>query len=519
MSKMLSLARGIEKSLLSHFGKWVLEVSKASDLADQNISTLQTYALPPATGINQGTRPLTTYQTTALADGARVFVAGSINASFFFRLNSSLSVDLVNVVDGIGPGQFIRDYTYWATQTAWYIDAVNGSDFNTGLTPATALQTDAERQRRVQPLGSIWNIGADTSVVYLNTLPLGDPAIFNIGIKTAGNLRIKGTPTTIYTSPVGGFTAVTALNRAANIPWDVTEVGLGAGRPGQRVRISAGARAGARAWFAKDLGGGRYRISPFGSLNTAGSPIPQTLTLVTPQIGDQFVVETLTLITRIQVNVAYVEYNNAIGQQLTFEDIATTGGMPVIGTLPANTGIFTPMAYGCSFGANPFYGVQNNCLSSGAVYIAPAALSMNLGGLVLGGRPDYQGGGVVWIDMDTLLQATGIRMRLGAAVRMGTVGSFDSAAEGFLIEDVGAARTESVLFSGTDLLYGAGNTTYGITVKSGGKLRYTTKPVVTGGTNDTIVGGIAKAYANIPFLNGYDGATVGTGNGAMIVPI
>jgi hypothetical protein len=92
----------------------------------------------------------------------------------------------------------------------------------------------------------------------------------------------------------------------------------------------------------------------------------------------------------------------------------------------------------------------------------------------------------------------------GYAAWLGTTGGgvINSTTDGVIINPGGVLYTRQLLF-------GSGGAGYGIRVKSGGLATYTTKPTLTGASNDTIIGGTATAYASIPFVN--------TTNQAMLV--
>jgi hypothetical protein len=510
MSKLLDLLKSAagEKSLHGAIGRWRQAVSVTTDEIVALLTIITGNGLAPASGITLGANPLNAYTTALLQTGDKVYVQ-NIQATFVFDASSSAAADQITVVSAVGPGRFFRVPTpspELQTQTTWFIDPVAGFDENTGLTAGTALKTDAERQRRVQA-GEIWPVVADTTITYLNNVPTTDPVIINCGLAANGFLRFKGVATVTYTSPGGGFTAVTNLSRATNVPSSVTEAGLGAGRAGQRIRTTSGASSGAIAWLAKDLGAGAYRTSPWGTMNLTLTPVPFTPTNVNVAPGDQFVVESLTTIGRLQISVAYAVFGGALsvnGVQTTFENLSVTDPAATMAGIPLSSVTYTPLAFGCKW-HNPLNGTLcTTNIDVGPVYIIDVGTPAWFGCLISLSRPSVQT--TLIADLDTLVQGTGLRVRLGGVLRVGALGSFDSGAEGLLVED-GEARCGPLF--GADLLYGATNGTFGSTIRSGGKITYNVKPIITGGTNDSQIGGLATAYAAIP--------TVTAANNAMFV--
>lgn len=510
MSKMLSLLKGTtgEAGLPSRLGGWRLAVSATVDQLVAAFNVITGTGLAPATGVTVGARPLTGYTTALLPTGTQVYVQ-NIQAGFTFDATSTAAADQISVVSAVGPGRFFRNMVPSAElqlQTTWFIDPVAGFDENTGLTAGTALKTDAERQRRVQA-GGLWPIVADTTITYLNNVPTTDPVIIICQLAANGFLRFKGVATVTYTSPGGGFTAVTNLNRAANTPSAVTEAGLGAGRVGQRIRTTSGASSGAIAWLAKDQGGGSYRTSPWGTMNLTLTPVPFIPTNVNVAPGDNFVIESLTTIGRLQVSVLDAVFGGALsanGVQTTFENLQVTDPAATMSGIPLSSVTYSPLAFGCRW-HNPLNGALcTSFLDLGAVYIINVGTPSWYGCLISGGTVSVQTS--VIADLDTLSQAAVIRVRLNGILRVGALGIFDTTSDGLLVED-GEARCGALF--GADLLYGAGNTAFGIRVRSGGKVTYNAKPIVTGGTNDTIIGGTQKAYAGgVPYVEATNNAMI-----------
>lgn len=491
MGKLLELATSTEKPLRTRFGRWMLEVSKAVDAVVSGTVDVQSLQLP-----EQSTPP------AAEPNVGSVFTQ-EVNGitELFFREDNGTIVQITS------NGQLLIGSTVFQSQTTWFIDPVGGNDANTGLTAGTALKTDAERQRRV---GLIWPINADTSVTYLNNVPATDPCIYTYTLGTNGVLRINGTPTTIYTSPGSGFSAVTNLNRATQTASSVTEAVMGAGRTGQRIRTTSGASAGAIAWLDRDFGGGVYRTSPWTTISFA-NPLPFTPTQVNVAASDQFVIESLTQIgylSLINLSAQYTGAASVNGTQTLVRNVYLTQPDVAISALPLGTVTNAPLIHGSRIHC-PWDAVMVSSYVDTGVVIAASPASPALFACLVRGRPSIQSGTTIFIDYDTLFSQSGndgIRVRYSATARVGTMAVFDAGADGVLVED-GDFRC-GALFSGNDLVWGTSSAGVGMRVRSGGKTTYVAKPTVTG-ASDANVGGTAKTWAAIPYVE--------PANNAMIV--
>jgi hypothetical protein len=511
VSKLLDLYRAIasEVQLSSRLGRFLGAIAEQIGELASNTEAVATLVTQFAAGEVPITRTLTA--------GAGLTGGGDLSANRTFDVgqnaDSSIIVNGNNIqLNPILQAQLASFVGPSSTQTTWYIDPVNGNDANDGLTPATAIKTDAERQNRVGKL--LWVIEADTSITYLNDVPATDPVVLLLLFGKNGILRINGTATVTYTSPGGGFTAVTNLNRGTQTPSSITEAGLGAGRVGQRIRTTSGVNSGAIAFLAKDLGGGSYRTNPWSKMSFTANPIPIVPTVVTVAPGDQFVIESLSAIARMVISIATKDTSGqTFGAQLIFQNFKYTGNdSSNMSTIPGSSAFLSAVAFGCDMGA---YGAMSvggglnvcGCYVHGAIFYINA--SVLLSACLVTGRITIQNGSIAILDYDTLFQGSsnnGLRARYNAVVRAGAFAVFDTTGDAILIED--SEMRCAVFNSGADLVWGTGGSAAGIRVNSGGKVTYTTKPTVTG-ASDTVVGGTPKTYATIPYVE--------PANNAMIV--
>jgi hypothetical protein len=158
--------------------------------------------------------------STTTANGTTVFATPGGGAGRWFRL------------EDVDPS--------WASQTAWFIDEVNGDDENDGATSGTALQSWGEFTRRVK------TITADTTVTLLSTMtdPLigtfqGVPTGVGLGVPV---LTIQGTPSVVAS---GTILARVNPNPAGNAEGTLTSAEIAAWTAGTIVESN---EAGVLRW-------------------------------------------------------------------------------------------------------------------------------------------------------------------------------------------------------------------------------------------------------------------------------
>lgn len=391
-------------------------------------------------------------------------------------------------------------------KTFWAIDPVNGSDSNSGLSLGAPLKTAG---KLASLMGPIWYLRADTTIKIVNALPASDPLNLVLWNLQGGFLRVLGSPTISYAGVVG---AVTAINRAANTPYDYTDATLGVGSVGKRMRPTSGARANYISWLAKDQGAGKYRVTPWTLLNTAAaSPgtVPDGQGIVAA--ADTYVLETLTTVGMMHLR--YLATNNAAPPSgntvpLLVQDITFTQGFnggPLVSGYPDPTN--TPEFYGCDLGSALVYGSILASRQSATTYASASAGPLQYCGALIAGDVSFQTGVMAFLDYDTLVQGGRVRFREGGNGRIGSCGVFDSTSDGVLIEDA-SLRTLAFL-AGVDALYGSGNAGVGVNRAAGGpSYTYVTKPTLTGAGGDSKVGGTVKAWGAIPFIEPANNAAI-----------
>jgi hypothetical protein len=286
---------------------------------------------------------------SGLVDGVSVAWVESVKDTWRWDATSTLTADNITVcnptANGANPGRFVRELTpapEWMAQLTWVIDPAGRSappsDENSGAV-GFPLATDAERQRRMGARPT-WYAG-EYHLRYISDLPSSDP------VNIVGSLSV-GTPSMIFChgSLVDGqgqstffgpatVGTVTALNYATNTPWSFTCAGVPAswtasGLINLRGRVTAGvaANVGGTFWPIKDLGGAApnaaARIAE-PSVAAAAYTIPfasQGRNTFTPTAGDTFVIETLTTIASVTVQLVGFLSTTNNGNAVVFESLS-----------------------------------------------------------------------------------------------------------------------------------------------------------------------------------------------------
>jgi hypothetical protein len=385
-------------------------------------------------------------------------------------------------------------------QATWHINASTGNDANNGLTAGTALKTCAELENR---LGHYGNITAASVTINLDSnIPSSDPLNLLVVLPPDGSLTVQGTAaTTLHT---GSFTAATtALNRATNQAWQVTDAAIGGASwtpfIGQRLRITAGARAGDEMWVAKNISAGVARVS---QLVVPTNPPTEA----TPTNGDAYVIESLTQVAIGNIDVrAQTGASTAIFPTLFLNDlhIVDPGAADLAATgfaMVATSCLIDPLVVTSFFDAV----FVNCCLTSGDV--APGQLGGFGGGVTF-----YSGlwlnitsavfNSQVYVDFDLLAQ--GCSINVNGTLSVGAAGFFDSAGDALVVgspnNTFSRGYLQVVAASGGPgaFLYGSGNTGFGVHIASDSTLAYTTGsiPTVTGTSGDfTLAAGSAHGF-------------------------
>lgn len=411
----------------------------------------------------------------------------------------------------------------WSLQTNWFIDPINGNDQNSGNSSSLAIKTITEFMTRTGGVIRAGNTpGMTIQLVGSGTWPVTDSfRLIGLDIAYGHKLILRGTVSTLSS---GTITAVTAINRATNTPYSITNSGLSASGFGtgvtstggfkKRFRIPTGARAGAIAWGVKDPGGAK-------TIRTSNWEIPGGSS-VTPVVSDPYVIEQLTTIPDLVIDVnSYGQNDDAINNSVEIYDIALP--ISIFGASTFNSVTLRSTGWGtiAFFGCQVWHVLSqaqvanfDNCQLDHSNMVS-GSVSINAG--YGSGTIFCYPGSFVFIDGDYIRNyddptdndAGNIAVVRGSALlTIGTAagfdgfdGSDDGSNSGLSVEPGGTVRISTVGGS-THALYGANFSAYGVVVQSGGTISYdTNKPTITGTTGDSKIGGTAKAWSTVPFVN------------------
>lgn len=399
----------------------------------------------------------------------------------------------------------------YTTATAWYIDPINGNDTAEG-SELFPLQTLSELARRWQ--GQIINVPVTVHIIA--DLPATDYPRFRFNVGEEGRVLFKGHKTLVAT---GTLTAVTDRDPASNQQNEVTDTGLAdtwtaLGYVELLIMTTSGVNSGASAWVAKDLGTSAARVSSWLEDTTVDTAVewdgkPAN---VDADVGDEYSLYTLPDINDLDFDVHIVGDWGAgwASAKVWFEDISINAAedryirLRVSGDFYAfhfnrcrigrvQPGMGASIRYcGCKI-TQPFFGYQISadiiggfCTSYACVYPTSSVI-FRRSVLVHGGI--YVQGGAIEL--------------CGNGVGVFETGSYPGI-------DLISAGVFSYATYPAAVVYGDADTGVGVRVRAGCRFIYPAgnKPTITGTAGDALVGGIAKAWADVPFFDTTNGAAL-----------
>lgn len=459
------------------------------------------FASPVDTIARASASRLVDLDATTFPDGTVVFVR-SVQDFFVLNKASALTADDITIADAIGGGQWLRKFTpsvRWMARATWDIDPAAADDEGDG-SAGDPLKTHAELGRRAFSQGR--EIKQAVVVTIVSTLPDTDPIEIDLNFPADGpflTIRYVGAATTVRS---GTFDGVTVLNPAGQALQTVTDTvgGSFAGEIRSRVRMTSGASVGARAWLVRDDGGDTATTSAFWTQSVTGAA---AVTVVNPTTDD-YVIETFPAVRISRVDMGQGPDGGAF-YPLIFEDLDITASDP---DAPSHlTNLDAAIFVGCEVQRLIFEKAEAamvGCLWQNAVSFVNSNVT-NLAGAIVGSGYTARGSRFRFASETTAMTVPLIGSLVSeCGYQVGDVSAHDSPSSGVILLPSVIAQLEA-----QGLLWGAGNTSFGVNAL-GGKLFYDvgTQPTVTGGTDDTRVGGINKSYAALPFFNGANGACI-----------
>lgn len=409
-----------------------------------------------------------------------------------------------------------------------YINADTGNDANNGLTSGTALQTHAELYRRIKgkivlpPPNAAAFDNRILTVHLLSDLPDTDPVNIDCLIGQDVNIHYKGGVKSTLRS--GTITSIVAMNPGSNQAFQMTDSAL----PGtwtdllaQRIRITtAGARINTIMWVAKDLGTKQCRTSTPAipsiyypaSIADYGESVQflSDVFATSPQIGDAYVVEQLFTLTVGSVCIK----GSGSGPNFWYPSIAFTElevrGDNVFITQLSNGFVFYNSIKMLSLIALKDHeeSVFNNCYIGSGIFAEANILGSFINAGLIGSQNVTNnlgiigGGGAVALNIDVMLQGTGIRgynIRIQSACVFDSIASLTSSSHGVDVgrtqvhtsQELGIAgggitlgRTQTLQHDNNIRLWGSGNEGFGVHVQPGCMFKGRLIPTITGTLGD-----------------------------------
>ena len=438
-------------------------------------------------------------------EGVKKYVQTVRDTYTLTRTSAPVATDGITVV-AAGPANtyWIRDLipsSRWGQQATWYVNpGAAGSDESSGVDQAHPIKTYAEWRRRVGD-----RIRTSMDVHLLGDLPIDDPVELDVEVEEGALLHVIGT--TVQTD-AGTLTGSTPRNAATNQPNELVDAAPQdwSTRIGDMVTLTA---SGAICWVMKDLLAGRARVSIPVEINGY-----QHFDLVEVfPVGNE--VYTISRPGR-----AYGGH----GIYVRSPDAPTgTAGMVVIDDLEILQSVDRRAAISCDgmatcrmrrcaiAGDITLTGIQLlGCMFRGSTfgtflhgYEQPIRIAgcAAFGGLACHGSSQgvnvYSPGGI-------LFQGVGLSV-YGKATITGPVAAFDRidpahSREGIEIEERGYVR----IFGVDGTLYGSGNATYGMRLKSETAFVCDdlSKVTITGVLGDVIIGQSTSLMPDIAVFQG-----------------
>jgi hypothetical protein len=371
----------------------------------------------------------------------------------------------------------------YLTQTAWFVDSVNGKDTNNGLTSATAIRSLVELSRRWE--GRVFNPSIGSVTVTLAG-SFATEVLAWLGVRNDIPITVQAAATLQGSGVVSAFTALAAPATDAKLT-DATTPTNWAAHVGRRIRLTSGADAGSYAWVLKDLGGNQARVSQF--IN------PTTLAAVSPGIGVTFAIETLDVpiggLNCFSSGTGTVTIKNVGIATLasTTNLMFAAGGNPtafVIEGARLHTNSFLT-----SFSDSAFRMVA--CSNASQIFTGKGSVANFLGHAAFATINCQQGGDVRFANVASCFQAARISIALAGYVDTSAIiAIFDLTGAG--TSCIGIDTSSSMDIFATIMGINNTNTGPGVQIRSGGKLTWSSAgviPTITATGGDLIIGGAA----------------------------
>lgn len=474
----------------------------------------------------------------ALRGNSMTAYVQTVRAYYNYDSTSALTADGITVVTATGGGRWLRNSEpslSWAYQATWFIDATNGNDENTGATSGAGatgpLKHWAELQRRIDTRFGAADLQQQTTVSFLGSVLEYCHLWYSMSESVAANARLiirsdSTAVTIVVASSGGGISAVSAINRATGTQTrltitDTNTPGLDfRNHIGKVIKLRAGSSsAGAWCVIQRATVATVAICTPmFAAINPATFD-GVTIAAVTPIVGDNYDIVTYPSMYGHEIigrklsgavtadRVVGVLYQMQIGPGSA--GTSASAGQPIFDTncgagFDESTGVPNSQlscVVQCLYRTQGYTGKQTSWTSC---FGQPDSGNFALTGLIIAG------GGVLGtcqteartvsafpqFGADFCVEAGGGFSCEGPiVVSPNGISAWNSTGVGFNLTT--AARGDARIYcSGAAVLYGSGNTTFGIDADTEHPVIYETNaPVVTGTTADARIGGQNMTYA------------------------
>jgi hypothetical protein len=436
----------------------------------------------------------------------------SVQDAFEYQADSTLADDGITIVTPVSSiGRWLRlnlPNERWARQTTWHINADTGIDENDGFTASTALKSHAEFARRVNRLtlvGAPVTVVVHTDLHEIIRLDVNLHGVSEGGISPS-SIAYSGQAVEVLAS--GTITSALGADPGLNQAPSLTDSAVADWTPllSRRIRLVTGdaTRNGAMAWLLKwgSSEPSTVRTSPFVHSATAYEDTQQTI--VTPQAGDQYVVERLPAVPAMDLKVNS-PYSAAVCLIDSLSVVQSSG--PISGiALRANSSETRHMLRFCELKAERLG--ADRAIFLGCRLTSLRVVVRLLGDLRIFGGATGPEPTVTVISENSRVVYEGNHLIQNAAAQLGVLGIlwnfgglaiFDNAAPSIAVYAGGVFKNQAAL-------WGVGpGTAPRIDVRTGGVFAYETVPSITGGGPEVNLGGTTVSFAT---------SSVNTSNGA-----
>lgn len=468
---------------------------------------------------------LAAFDATDVEDFATAW-CGAVNDAYQLAKTPSpalfAAADGVNVVAASSPAGavWVRKFTQNLPaqyETAWHLDAVNGSDANSGTTALEPLRTMRELSARLR--------GAKIAQNVTVTLAAGDysadQVTFDLDIAQGFSVLMTGavTSTTDVIASILATTPGASSTNAGAVRGTLTATALdvAASDDRRRLRLTDGASAGAMAFITRVVTpgvGGIVNTTRWGRLT---SPLSSTtVTNVTPTPGTGFAIDTLGS----QIGALNLRVRGA-GRFVITDCLIRPGGTSTVThrCLCDNGNSNGVLTYGCIFQS-----AASSLFQSGNWTQAVCSISSDLGNIVYSGVSFAIARMCVWTGVAAtpnfalnVQNMTAFQSSEGACIDGGTL----VLASGAVWDQIGQSNNDIQYVDGsgtracevaqgghyrahssTNRQWGLDNTFSSSAFIVAGRYDYNSSavPSVPGGATDVNVGGTTAAYAGLPII-------------------